>query len=102
MGLVSCSGSMCLGHESSGVVARLGSNLAALARKAEEAEKQLQGSDKQTEAIVGKGVLKIGTRVTLEPGVTCRMCHDCRGGQYQVRFGDNFGRHTLDRSSEPL
>jgi hypothetical protein len=84
MGLVSCAGSMCLGHESSGVIARLGSNLAALAREAEQAEKDLQGSEKQAEAVVGKGVLKIGTRVTLEPGVTCRMCHDCRGGQYQV------------------
>ena len=82
---------MCLGHESSGVIARLGSNLAALARKAEEAEKELAGSDKQPAAVVGKGVLKIGTRVTLEPGVTCRMCHDCRGGQYQVSLTTRLG-----------
>lgn len=88
MGLVSCAGSMCLGHESSGVIARLGSNLAALARKAEQAEKE-QGSEKQAQAVVGQGVLKVGTRVTLEPGVTCRMCHDCRGGQYQVSRGFN-------------
>ena len=84
MGLVSCAGTMCLGHESSGVVVRLGANLAAKARQADEAAAKLKDSQAAAEAVVGEDVLKIGTRVTLEPGVTCRMCHDCRGGQYQV------------------
>lgn len=84
MGLVSCAGAMCLGHESSGVVVRLGANLAAKARQADEAAAKLKDSQAAAEAVVGEDVLKIGTRVTLEPGVTCRMCHDCRGGQYQV------------------
>lgn len=82
MGLVSCQGPMCLGHESSGIVVRLGSNLASQASKANEAAQKLGQGEAQ--AVVGKGILKLGTRVTMEPGVTCRMCHDCRGGQYQV------------------
>lgn len=73
---------MCLGHESSGIIARLGSNLAAAAAEAEQAEAQLGTTG--AKAVVGKAVLKLGQKVTLEPGVTCRMCHDCRGGQYQV------------------
>jgi D-xylulose reductase len=73
---------MCLGHESSGIIARLGSNLAAAAAEAEQAVAQLGTTG--AKAVVGKAVLKLGQKVTLEPGVTCRMCHDCRGGQYQV------------------
>ena len=84
MGLVSCCGAMCLGHESAGVIVQLGSNVAAQARRAVEAEAKLSSSDNQPEAVVGQAVLKVGTRVTLEPGVTCRMCHDCRGGRYNV------------------
>lgn len=77
MGLVSCMGDMCLGHESSGYIAQLGSNLAAAARKAgPKVEGQKKGAAKQ--------VLRVGDKVTLEPGVTCRMCPDCRGGRYQV------------------
>lgn len=90
MGLVSCCGAMCLGHESAGVIVQLGSNLAAQARRAAETEAKLASSDKQPEAVVGQGVLKLGTRVTLEPGVTCRMCSDCRGGRYNVSLrGDS-------------
>lgn len=84
MGLVSCAGPMCLGHESSGIVVRLGSNLAAKAREAKAVEEKLAQSSAKAEAVVGPDVLKVGTRVTLEPGVTCRMCHDCRGGRYNV------------------
>lgn len=84
MGLVSCCGSMCLGHESSGIIVQLGSNLAVKARAAAKAEQELKDRKGEPEALVGEGVLKVGTRVTLEPGVTCRMCHDCRGGQYQI------------------
>jgi hypothetical protein len=84
MGLVSCTGDMCLGHESSGYIAQLGSNLAALAReagpKAREAGPKASGEKKGA----AKQVLRVGDRVTLEPGVTCRMCPDCRGGRYQV------------------
>ena len=75
---------MCLGHESSGIIVQLGSNLAVKARAAAKAEQELKDRQGEPEALVGEGVLKVGTRVTLEPGVTCRMCHDCRGGQYQV------------------
>lgn len=80
MGLVSCQGDMCLGHESSGLIAQLGSNLAAVARKADEALKGAKNIPKGA----AKQVLRVGDRVTLEPGVTCRMCPDCRGGRYQV------------------
>lgn len=76
MGLVSCTGDMCLGHESSGYIAQLGSNLAAMARKADSEKGASKGPAKQ--------VLRVGDKVTLEPGVTCRMCPDCRGGRYQV------------------
>ena len=75
---------MCLGHESSGIVARLGSNLAAKAAAAEQNAAHASGGSKTAQAVVGKAGLRLGQRVTLEPGVTCRMCRDCRGGQYQV------------------
>jgi hypothetical protein len=84
MGLVSCCGAMCLGHESSGLIVRLGANVAAKAVAADKASDALANrkADKATaQSVVGK---RIGDKVTLEPGVTCRMCHDCRGGQYQV------------------
>ncbi|WVQ99327.1 chlorophyll synthesis pathway protein BchC [Kwoniella sp. CBS 9459] len=61
MGLVALQEPMCLGHESSGILVQLGSN-----------------------AVVGKGALQLGDKVALEPGVTCRMCTDCRGGCYQI------------------
>jgi len=50
-------GPLVLGHESSGVV-----------------------------AAVGEGVktLKPGDRVAIEPGVPCRLCNFCRGGQYNL------------------
>ncbi|WRT66294.1 chlorophyll synthesis pathway protein BchC [Kwoniella shivajii] len=61
MGLVALEEPMCLGHESAGVLVQLGAN-----------------------GLVSKGVLQLGDRVALEPGVTCRMCTDCRGGCYQI------------------
>jgi L-iditol 2-dehydrogenase len=48
---------MVLGHESAGVVAALG------------------------EGVEG---LQVGQRVTLEPGYTCRRCHYCKTGRYNL------------------
>ncbi len=48
---------MCLGHESSGKVVKLGPK--------------------------AKG-LKLGQRVALEPGMGCRTCDMCKGGLYEV------------------
>lgn len=84
MGLVSCLGDMCLGHESSGIIAQIGPNLAAAVKKADAAG---AGASKGS----AKHVLRVGDRVTLEPGVTCRMCPDCRGGRYQVSIGTDTG-----------
>jgi D-xylulose reductase len=50
------SGPMVLGHESSGVVAKVGSGVTHLAA---------------------------GDKVAMEPGVPCRRCEYCRGGVYQ-------------------
>ncbi|ODO09782.1 hypothetical protein I350_01999 [Cryptococcus amylolentus CBS 6273] len=55
MGACKLDGSMCLGHESSGIVG----------------------------PIAGRP-LRLGDKVALEPGVTCRMCVDCKSGQYQI------------------
>lgn len=65
---------MCLGHESAGDVVKLGENLA---RKAELAIAM-------GDAALGPSTLQVGDRVALEPGTTCRMCDDCRTGQYQI------------------
>lgn len=67
---------MCLGHESAGEIVQLGANLA----KKAEASRAANGSAKVT----GAHVYQIGDRVTLEPGTTCRMCSECRTGQYQI------------------
>ena len=83
MGLVSCCGPMALGHESSGILVQLGSNVAAKAAAAEKLTAELSTSGKAAE-VVGQRALKLGDKVTLEPGATCRMCVDCRSGQYQV------------------
>lgn len=83
-GLVSCLGPMCLGHESSGIIVRLGANVAAKAEAATQAAKKLDLDGGEARQVVGKRALDIGMNVTMEPGVTCRMCVDCRGGQYQV------------------
>ena len=84
MGLVSCCGAMCLGHESSGIVVQLGTNIAAKASKADAAADEHKGDDTKVQAAVGQGILRLGSRVALEPGVTCRMCAECRSGQYQI------------------
>ncbi len=70
LGLVSCCGAMALGHESAGEIVQLGANLAAKAAKAD--------------STAGGHTFRIGDRVTLEPGTTCRMCADCRTGNYQI------------------
>lgn len=48
---------MIIGHEASGVVAKLGKNVTNL---------------------------KVGDRVAIEPGVPCRMCDFCKGGKYNL------------------
>lgn len=48
---------MCLGHESSGKVVKLGPKATGL---------------------------KVGQRVALEPGMGCRTCDLCKGGLYEV------------------
>jgi D-xylulose reductase len=55
---------MCLGHESSGVIVKLGPDVAKTA--------------------TGSRNLTIGQRVALEPGVVCRVCGFCKAGQYEV------------------
>lgn len=50
-------GPMVIGHESSGVVVRCGRNVTSL---------------------------KPGDRVAIEPGVPCRMCADCKRGEYNL------------------
>jgi D-xylulose reductase len=70
LGLVSCCGAMALGHESAGEIVQLGANLAAKAAKAD--------------STAGGHTFRVGDRVTLEPGTTCRMCADCRTGNYQI------------------
>ena len=49
---------MCLGHESSGVIAKLGPDV--------------------------KPGLKVGDRVALEPGESCRACSACKSGSYEL------------------
>lgn len=63
LGLVSCCSAMCLGHESAGEIVKLGSRVA---------------------QAPGRTALQVGDRVALEPGSTCRMCSECRTGQYQI------------------
>ncbi|KAK9351155.1 chaperonin 10-like protein [Lipomyces doorenjongii] len=48
---------MVLGHESAGIVAEVGSGVTSL---------------------------KVGDRVALEPGIPCRYCDHCKGGQYNL------------------
>lgn len=87
MGLVSCSGAMCLGHESAGIVVQLGQNVAAQAAKSDARASELAkttGDRAKAQNVVGNSALHLGDRVALEPGTTCRMCTDCRMGRYQV------------------
>lgn len=48
---------MCLGHESAGVVVKVGSRVAGI---------------------------RVGDRVALEPGVSCGSCSICKEGKYEV------------------
>lgn len=85
MGLVTCDAPMCLGHEAAGIIVQLGSNIAAQAAEADKAAADLANGDSGSKVkALPKKVLRLGDRVALEPGVTCRMCDDCRGGRYQV------------------
>jgi len=54
---------MVLGHESSGIVAKVGSKV--------------------------KNV-KLGDKVAMEPGATCRVCDDCKRGRYELCPDINF------------
>lgn len=54
---------MVLGHESSGVVAKIGSAVTSL---------------------------KVGDQVTMEPGVPCRRCQQCKAGKYNLCFSMAF------------
>lgn len=51
---------MCLGHESSGKVVKIGPKVPASAN------------------------LAVGDRVALEPGMGCRVCEMCKSGKYEV------------------
>ncbi|WWD02656.1 chlorophyll synthesis pathway protein BchC [Kwoniella europaea PYCC6329] len=51
---------MCLGHESSGVVVKLGPG------------------------VKNDGRIKVGERVAMEPGVSCRTCTECKSGMYEL------------------
>ncbi|OCF40333.1 sorbitol dehydrogenase [Kwoniella heveanensis CBS 569] len=89
MGLVALQEPMCLGHESAGILVQLGSNVARQAAEARAVAQKLSENDHQVntgqaQAVVGQGTLQLGDKVALEPGVTCRMCTDCRGGCYQI------------------
>ena len=53
-------GTIILGHESSGIIAAVGSN------------------------VTEKTNLKAGDRVSLEPGIPCRRCEKCRKGDYNL------------------
>lgn len=55
---------MCLGHESSGVVVKLGPE-------------------------AGRSGVKVGQRVALEPGVSCRNCVSCELPLSVVRLGES-------------
>lgn len=54
---------MVLGHESSGVVSEVGSAVSSL---------------------------KVGDQVTMEPGVPCRRCQQCKAGKYNLCFSMAF------------
>ena len=89
---------MCLGHESSGIIVRLGFNVASKASEAEKSASLLSANDHVdkpvAKAVVGRRAFNVGDRVTLEPGTSCRMCADCIRGQYQV-CRDIYARHML-------
>ncbi|WWD17531.1 chlorophyll synthesis pathway protein BchC [Kwoniella shandongensis] len=51
---------MCLGHESSGIVVKLGPD------------------------VKSDFGLEVGSRVALEPGMCCRTCESCKKGQYEL------------------
>jgi len=52
-----CDGPMVIGHEASGVICQVGKNVKTLV---------------------------VGDRVAIEPGVPCRQCDYCKGGQYNL------------------
>ena len=86
---------MCLGHESAGIIVQLGANLAAKASDVEKtAQSTTDGGRAKAQAVVGKPALMLGDKVALEPGTTCRMCDDCRGGHYNVRHTPPHHRET--------
>jgi threonine dehydrogenase-like Zn-dependent dehydrogenase len=75
---------MCLGHESSGVIVKLGPDVTKTRK------------------------LELGQRVALEPGVVCRVCEFCKAGQYEVsllfhsQWGDGVrGGDSLGEGENP-
>ncbi|AAW40827.1 hypothetical protein CNBA2420 [Cryptococcus deneoformans B-3501A] len=84
MGLAALTESMCLGHESSGIVVQLGSNIVQQAARSNVMATARGEAEESNKGTVSNRPLQVGDKVALEPGVTCRMCVDCKGGKYQI------------------
>ncbi|KZT41191.1 xylitol dehydrogenase [Sistotremastrum suecicum HHB10207 ss-3] len=66
---------MVLGHESSGIVSK------GRFRR----PRKIKGFTNKSRPVGSKVKhLKVGTRVALEPGATCRVCDDCKAGRYEL------------------
>ncbi|WVQ72436.1 hypothetical protein IAR50_001988 [Cryptococcus sp. DSM 104548] len=84
MGACKLDGSMCLGHESSGIVVQLGANIAEQASRSNDVAASRGIAEESNKGPIAGRPLRLGDKVALEPGVTCRMCVDCKSGQYQI------------------
>ena len=71
-----------LGHEPAGIVAK-GVSVSCLSER-----RTCTCADNTPTVGSQVTTLKPGSRVALEPGITCRKCDVCKRGQYQVRRGD--------------
>lgn len=85
MGLATLTEPMCLGHESSGIIVQLGSNIVQQAARTNSLTTAREKAEESNKGTVSNRPLHVGDKVALEPGVTCRMCVDCKGGKYQVK-----------------
>lgn len=85
MGLATLTEPMCLGHESSGIIVQLGSNIVQQAARSNSLTTAREKAEESNKGTVSNRPLQVGDKVALEPGVTCRMCVDCKGGKYQVK-----------------
>jgi D-arabinose 1-dehydrogenase-like Zn-dependent alcohol dehydrogenase len=70
-----------LGHESAGIIKK-GALHSLLFHNLSNVVNKLVGAKVRT--------VKVGDRVALEPGATCRVCDQCKAGKYQVRPRDLF------------